>query len=60
VFLLGAAAEVAVTRVLARVPLAVRAVVVVIIALAVTAYLARTAIRPLRRLLRSLAAAVSS
>lgn len=60
VFLLGAAAEVAAARLLGRVPLTVRAIVTVLIALAVAAYLARGATRPIRRLLRSLAAAVSS
>ena len=60
VFLLGAAAEVAAARLLGREPLGVRAIVTIVVALAVGAYLARAAIRPIRRLLRSLAAAVSS
>jgi two-component system nitrogen regulation sensor histidine kinase NtrY len=60
VFLLGAAAEIAAVRLMGGVTLTVRAIVTVLIALAVAAYLARGAIRPIRRLLRSLAAAVSS
>jgi two-component system, NtrC family, nitrogen regulation sensor histidine kinase NtrY len=60
VFLLGAAAAVAAARLLTRVSLTVRILVLVIVALAVAAYLARAATRPIRRLLRSLAAAVSS
>jgi nitrogen fixation/metabolism regulation signal transduction histidine kinase len=60
VFLLGAVAEVAAVRLLGREPLTVRAIVTVSVALAVAAYLAGTATSPIRRLLRSLAAAVSS
>ncbi|HEU5442815.1 MAG TPA: HAMP domain-containing protein, partial [Steroidobacteraceae bacterium] len=60
VFLLGAVAEAAAARLLTRVSPTVRAGVVIIAALAVAAYLARAAIRPIRRLVRSLAAAVSS
>ena len=60
VFLLGAAAAIAAARLLARASVTLRAGVVVIVALAVAPYLARVAIRPIRRLLRSLAAAVSS
>jgi nitrogen fixation/metabolism regulation signal transduction histidine kinase len=59
VFLLGAATEAAVTRLLSPAS-QVAAVITVIVALAVAAWLARTAIRPIRRMLRSLAAAVSS
>lgn len=59
VFLLGAAAEAAAARLLGPVSLAL-AVLMVIVALAVAAYMARVAIRPVRRLLSSLAAAVSS
>jgi nitrogen fixation/metabolism regulation signal transduction histidine kinase len=60
VFLLGAAAAIAAARLLARASVILRAGIVVIVALAVAAYLARVAIRPIRRLLRSLGAAVSS
>ncbi|MGH8180778.1 MAG: sensor histidine kinase [Steroidobacteraceae bacterium] len=60
VFLLGAAAAVTAARLLTRVPLTVRVGVVIIVASAVAAWLAHAAIRPMRRLLRSLAAAVSS
>ena len=60
VFLLGVVAEIAGARLLDREPLGARAIATVIVALAVAAYLARVALRPIRRLLRSLAAAVSS
>src|SRR5579872_1873969 len=60
VFLLGAAAEVAAARLLGREPLGIRVIVTIVIALGVAAYLARAATRPIRRLLRSLAAAISS
>jgi two-component system nitrogen regulation sensor histidine kinase NtrY len=60
VFLLGAAAEIAAARLMRGVPLTARAIVILLIALAVAAYLARAATRPIRRLLRSLAAAVSN
>jgi nitrogen fixation/metabolism regulation signal transduction histidine kinase len=60
VFLLGAAAAIAAASLLARVSLTVRAGVIVLVGLAVATYLARTAIRPIRLLLSSLAAAVSS
>lgn len=59
VFLLGVIAEAAAARLLGRAPLRL-AVVMTVVALAVGAYLARAAIRPIRRLLRSLAAAVSN
>jgi nitrogen fixation/metabolism regulation signal transduction histidine kinase len=59
VFLLGVIAEAAAARLLGRAPLRLAAVMV-IVALAAGAYLAGTAIRPVRRLLRSLAAAVAS
>ena len=60
VFLLGAAAEAVAARLLrGRVPL-LAAAIIVVAALAVAAYLAGVALRPIRRLLRSLAAAVSS
>src|SRR6185312_2725204 len=60
VFLLGVAAEAAAARLPGRVPLILAAAIVLAVALAVGSYLAAAAIRPLRRLLRSLAAAVSS
>ena len=60
VFLLGAAAAVVVARLLTRVSLTARAGVLAIVGLGIAAYLARSAIRPIRRLLSSLAAAVSS
>ena len=60
VFLLGAAAAVMAARFLARVSLTLRVAMVLVLALAVAAWLARVAIRPIGRLLRSLAAAVSS
>lgn len=59
VFLLGAAVEAAAVRLPGLSPVA-RATVTVMVALVVAAYLARAATRPIRRLLRSLAAAVSS
>lgn len=59
VFLLGAAGEAAAARLLGRLSPAAAAVILVV-ALAAVAYLASIAIRPIRRLLRSLAAAVSS
>ena len=60
VFLLGAAVAVVAAGFLTRVSLAVRVVAVVIAGLAVAACLAPAAIRPIRRLLSSLVAAVSS
>ncbi|MDE2450151.1 MAG: HAMP domain-containing protein [Gammaproteobacteria bacterium] len=60
VFLLGAAVAVAAARLLPRVSLTARVGIVLLVAAAVAAYLAHAAIRPIRRLLRSLAAAVSS
>ena len=59
VFLLGAAAEAVAARLLGRIPV-VLAAVIVAVALLAALYLAGAAIRPIRRLLRSLAAAVSS
>ena len=60
VFLFGAAVAVAAARLLPRVSLTARVGIVLLVAAAVAAYLAHAAIRPIRRLLRSLAAAVSS
>ncbi|HEX5462528.1 MAG TPA: ATP-binding protein [Steroidobacteraceae bacterium] len=60
VFLLGAAVAVVAAGVLTRVSLAARIVAVVIVGLVLAACLAPAAIRPIRRLLSSLAAAVSS
>ncbi len=60
VFLLGVAAEAAVARLPARMPLILAAVIIIVVALVIGTYLAGAAIRPIRRLLRSLAAAVSS
>lgn len=59
VFLLGALVEVAAARLQGRAPV-IGTTVIVIVALLVAAYLASAATRPIRRLLRSLAAAVSS
>ena len=60
VFLLGAAVAVVAAGVLTRVSLAARIAAVVIVGLVLAACLAPAAIRPIRRLLSSLAAAVSS
>lgn len=60
VFLLGVVAEFAAMRLSSRIPPVAHAILIFIVALAVAAYLARAATRPMRRLLRSLAAAVSS